>query len=160
MADVDPRGPQGEGPRYQPEFSAGERLARLEALYEAFRRTEIEWQEQPNRRFDASEKEIILQREERATEVESMRREFTAAAEATDKAINKAGEAQEKQNTLTREEAQRARESVEARLLSLERGESQGAGSRQAYGQSVTTIIALIAAFAGIAIAVSAIIHG
>ncbi len=144
----DPRSPQGEGPRYQPEFAPGERIARLEALYEAFKRTEIEWQDQLNRRFHASETEIVLQREERATEIESMRREFTAAAEATDKAINKAGEAQEKQNTLTREEAQRARESVEARLLSLERGESRGEG-KAFHSQQIN---AAVLAWAGVAI--------
>ncbi len=160
MADVDTtRGPQGEGPRYQPEFSAGERLARLEALYEAFRRTEIEWQDQLNRRFLASEKEVILQREERATEIESMRREFLAAAEATDKAINKAGEAQEKQNELTREEALRSRESMEQRVLALERGESRGAGSSQALGTTMTVVIAAIAAVAAVAAAIVLAVH-
>ncbi len=155
----DPRGPQGEGPRYQPEFAPGERLSRLEALYEAFRRTEIEWQEQLDRRFQASEKEIVLQREERGTEVEAMRREFSSSVEATDKAINKANEAQEKQNDLTREDALRARESMEERLRALERGESKGLGSSHAFGQTLTLAIAGVAAVTAVVVAIIAAVH-
>ncbi len=152
--------PQGEGPRYQPEFSGGERLSRLEALYEAFQRTEREWQDQLDRRFQAVEKEVATQHDERIAELASLRREFLAAAEFTDKAINKAGEAQEKQNTLTREDALRARESMEERVRALERGESAGLGSHKASAQTTTWIIAAISTFAAIAIAVAAILHG
>ncbi len=149
MAAEDPtRGPQGEGPRYQPEFSAGERLARLEALYEAFRRTEVEWQEQIDRRFGGIDKDIRIQRDERVAELTALRRESQAALEAQDKAINKAGDAQEKQNELTREEAQRAREGMETRLLALERGESRGEG-KVAHTQQIN---AAVLAWAGVAI--------
>ncbi len=155
----DSHGPQGEGPRYQPEFSGGERLSRLEALYEAFRRTEIEWQEQLDRRFQAVEREVLTQHNERIEELASLRREFLAASEFTDKAINKAGEAQEKQNTLTRDDALRARESMEERVRALERGESQGLGRHSTSAQTVTWAIAAVAVFASVVIAIIAAIH-
>lgn len=123
--------------RTQPEFSTGERLSRLEALYEAFLRSEAVWQEQLDGRVHSLKGEISAVRTELITQLVS-----------TDKAIIKAEQAQDKQNELTREDAQRARAGIEQRVQALERGESVSAGAsegaRQLRAAQVATLSIII----------------
>ena len=112
--------PQGEGPRYQPEFSAGERLARLEALIEnvAALKTEVSSLEAKveghvvlNAATENSAKE----------EIEATRRELLTHIAAQKDAIIKAEEAQRRQFDLAREQAEKREEIANERLLALER---------------------------------------
>ncbi len=138
----------GEEDRAQPEFSTGERLSRLEALYEAFLRSEETWQEQLDRRMRGIESDTSLQREERRAELAAVRNELVTQLASTDKAIVKAEQAQDKQNELTREDAQRARASMELRVLALERGESTSVGlsegARRLQAAQIATIGVMI----------------
>ena len=138
--------PQGEGPRYQPEFSAGERLARLEALIEnvAALKTEVSSLEAKveghlllNSATENSAKE----------EIEATRRELLTHISAQRDAIVKAEEAQRRQFDLAREQAEKREEIANERLLSLERGSSKGEGAQQRSQQ----ISASVVAFAGLA---------
>ncbi len=144
------------GERTQPEFSEGERLARLEALYEAFLRSEAVWQEQIDGRVASLKEEAAAHRDERRNELNSVRTELAAQLSSTDKAISKAEQAQDKQNELTREDAQRARASIEQRVLALERGESTTSGVSQGAQQLKAAQIAA----AGIAVTFGILIVG
>ena len=150
--------PRGEAPRFQPEFSAGERLARLEALIEnvAALKTEVASLEAKvdghvvlNAATENSAKE----------EIEATRRELLTHISAQRDAIVKAEEAQRRQFDLAREQAEKREEIANERLLSLERGSSKGEGAQQRSQQISASLIAWAGlAIVGLSIAVSLII--
>ena len=150
--------PQGEGPRYQPEFSAGERLARLEALIEnvAALKTEVSSLEA------RVEGHVVLNsatENSAKEEIEATRRELLTHIAAQRDAIVKAEEAQRRQADLTREQSEKREEIANERLLALERGSSRGEGVHERSQQISASLIAWAGlAIVGLSIAVSLII--
>jgi len=128
--------------RTQPEFSLGERLARVESTLDARSSIEGGLQSQIDRRLSEAER---LQDEK----IKGVKGELGAINTAQKEAINKAEQATSRQAELMREQADRRSEVSDARLQALERGESAGAGEKTA----TAAIVAYV--FAAITIAVS-----
>ncbi len=118
-----------EIPRYQPEFSTGERLSALESqirtLTSAQEHAELKAAMEGHWRLDKATEQAGRE------EIQALRRELELAIVSQREAILKAESAQSRQADLTREQAEKREAVSNERLLALERGSSKGEGLEQ-----------------------------
>jgi hypothetical protein len=144
--------PSGEGPRYQPEFSPGERLARLEAGLSRAAEDRQELQKQIDRRLGEAEK---LYDEK----LDGLGERLTAINSAQKEAVDKAEKATAQRFDTFVEQNERKAEVTQARLQALERGESQGEGIRRGANELKASTVAWLGALAALALAILYIAH-
>ena len=133
MAEI----PSGEGPRYQPEFSSGERLSRLEADLQRATEDRKEIQLQLARQLQ-EQKELF---EEKLTGLSAR---LTAINSAQKEAVDKAEKATAQRFDTFVEQNDRKAEVSQNRIAALERGESSGHGEKEAIISLQNRQIALV----------------
>ena len=133
--------PPGEGPRFQPEFSTGERLAHIEADSAALDRRFIETK-------DLFDQKLL-----------GLSEKVDAKAEAQKEAVEKAEKSATQRFEAFVEQNDRKAEVTQQRLQALERGESAGHERRAAVNELKTSTLAVIGALATIALVILYVAH-
>ncbi len=146
------RFPLGEGPRYQPEFSTGERLATLEAGLARAAEDRGELQSQIDRRLGESEKLFN-------EKLDGISREVQAKADAQKAAVDKAEQSSTRQFESFVAQNDQKSEITQRRLSALERGESAGQERRNTANELKTSTLAVIGALATIALVILYVAH-
>ncbi len=136
-----PQMPLGEAPRYQPEFSTGERLRGIESDLSAL-----------DRRF--SEVRDLFDEK-----LDGLRKELSAISNAQKEAVDKSEKSTTQRFDTFIEQNDRKAEVTQSRLAALERGESAGAGKSQGVSELKTSTVAWIGAFAAVALVLLYIAH-
>jgi hypothetical protein len=153
-----------ESDRTQPEFSVGERLARLEGEVEGSRAIAQELQEQIDRRFRDTYAEVdrrFAQIKELFNEkLDGVRREVEAKSTAQKEAVEKAEQASSRRFETFIEADARKGEVTQNRLGALERGESTATGGRITQGEMITRWIAAVAVLVTIGLLAVQLAHG
>jgi hypothetical protein len=122
--------------RTQPEFSLGERLARVEAEQRSSESTErIFWEQMDRRLLDA--RDLFEEK------LEGLRREVVAKADAQKEAVDKAEEATGRQFTTFVEQNDRKADTTNKRLQALESGDAGRQEVSNYKASSVAVIVAL-----------------
>lgn len=131
--------------RLNPEFSAGERLARLEADQAREAEDRRELQNQLDRRLQEAEK---LYDEK----LDGLGERLTAVSGAQKEAVDKAEKATSNRFDTFVEQNDRKNEVTQNRLQALERGEAGATGLRTGANEVKSSTVAWVAALAGVAL--------
>ncbi len=129
--------PRGEGPRYQPEFAPGERLATLEAGLARAGEDRKEIQNQLDHRIGTLT-ELFEEK------LDGLSGKVDAKADAQKEAVDKAEKASTQRFETFVEQNDRKSEVTLDRLAALERGESAGQGAKTGFSSAWGVVVTVI----------------